>query len=93
MKILEKGPGWNIEQRCTGNGNGGGGCNSKLLVEESDIYVTSNTDMCGDTDYYYTFFCPVCGKETDIPEKDVPSSIKRLKLEMYKSGYTRGRGL
>ena len=50
-----------------------------------------HTDICGDTDYYYTFQCPVCGKETDIPERDVPSSIKRLKLEMYKSGYTRGR--
>lgn len=93
MKILEKGPGWNIEQKCTGVGNGGGGCNSRLLVEEPDIYVTSHTDISGDTDYYYTFQCPVCGKETDIPVRDVPSSIKRLKLEMYKSGYTRKRRL
>lgn len=28
MKVLEKGQGWNIEQRCTGKGNGMGGCNS-----------------------------------------------------------------
>ena len=37
MKILEKGPGWSIEQFCTGKGNGNGGCNSKLLVEKGDI--------------------------------------------------------
>lgn len=89
MKILEKGPGWNIKQRCTGKGNGMGGCNSLLLVEENDIYVTSHTDMCGDTDYYYTFCCPVCNKETDIPEKDVPSSIRGKKLELYRGLYSR----
>ena len=93
MKVLEKGPGWSIEQRCTGDGNGGGGCNSKLLVEVGDIYVTSNTDMTGEVEYYYTFKCPVCGVETDIPEKQVPSNIKRLKLEIYKSGYVGNRGL
>ena len=91
MKVLEQGHGWCIKQRCTGKGNGGGGCNSLLEVEAGDIYQTSSTDYLGDTDYYYTFCCPVCGIETDIPERDVPSSIKRLKLEMYKSGYTRGR--
>lgn len=89
MKILEKSQGWNIEKRCTGIGNGGGGCNSLLLIEEHDIYVTSHIDMVGDTDYYYTFYCPVCGKETDIPAKDIPLSIQRKKLELYKSGYTR----
>ena len=89
MKILEKGPGWNIEQKCTGVGNGGGGCESLLLVEESDIYVTSHTDMAGDTDYYYTICCPVCGKETDISEKDIPYSIRRKKLEEHKGIHQR----
>lgn len=89
MKILEKGPGWNIEQRCTGKGNGGGGCNSLLLVEEHDIYVTAHTDLSGVTDYYYTYCCPVCGKETDIPETDLPSSIKMQKLEYYKGTFNR----
>ena len=37
MKILEKGPGWSIEQICTGRGNGGGGCTSRLAVEKEDI--------------------------------------------------------
>ena len=62
MKVLEKGPGWSIEQICTGRGNGDGGCKSRLLVETQDVYLTSHTDLAGDTDYYYTFRCPVCGK-------------------------------
>ena len=92
MKVLEKGPGWSLKLKCTGDGNGGGGCQSLLLVEENDIYVTSHTDYVGDTDYYYTICCPECGKETDIPEKKLPSSIKVKTLEMYKAGYSRRMG-
>jgi len=88
MKILEKGPGWSTKQKCTGKGNGGGGCESLLLVEPNDIYITSNTDYLGDTDYYYTFVCPVCGIETDIPEKDVPSSIKKQAMKNKKAEIT-----
>jgi len=91
MKVLEKGPGWSIEQYCTGKGNGNGGCNSKLLVEKGDIYLTSHTDLAGDTDYYYTFRCPVCGVETDISEKDVPALIRRELLETKRGSYTRRR--
>ena len=57
--------------------------------DENDIYVTSHTDMAGDTDYYYTICCPVCGKETDISEKDIPYSIRRKKLEEHKGIYQR----
>lgn len=91
MKVIEKGPGWNIEQICTGNGNGGGGCNSRLLVEANDIYVTSSTDITGEVDYYYTFTCPVCGAETDISKSKIPANIKKLKLEVHRSGFTRDR--
>lgn len=92
MKVLEKGPGWSTKQRCTGRGNGNGGCESLLQVEAGDIYVTSHTDMIGDTDYFYTFRCPVCGRETDIPEKDVPSSIRRDAMENKRKVLSRGRG-
>lgn len=80
MKVLEQGEGWHIKVRCTGSGNGGGGCNSLLQVEEDDIYVTSSTDISGWTDFYYTFRCPVCNVETDIKETDVPSRIREEKL-------------
>lgn len=78
MKVLRKGKGWNIKVNCSGNGNGGGGCGSLLEVEKEDIYVTSSTDMIGDTDYYFTFKCPVCGVETDISCSQVPSSVRDL---------------
>lgn len=91
MKVLEKGPGWSIEQLCTGKGNGNGGCKSRLLIEKGDIYLTSHTDMVGDTDYFCTFKCPVCGIETDIKESDVPSSIRRELLDNRRCSYTRSR--
>ena len=89
MKVLEKGPGWSIEYLCTGFGNGDGGCKSRLLVEKEDLYITSHTDMIGDTDYFYTFKCPVCGVETDIKEKNIPYSIRRELLNNKKNNYTR----
>ena len=91
MKVLEKGPGWSIKQKCTGHGNGGCGCESTLLIEKGDIYVTAHTDYAGDTDYFYTFKCPVCGCETDVEEKDVPHSIQREELDKYRSGSRRLR--
>ncbi len=84
MKVLEKGQGWSIKQECTGKGNGEGGCGSTLLVEKEDIYITRSVDMCGDTDFYYTFKCPVCGVKTDVPERDIPSSIKVKAFEKAK---------
>ena len=89
MKVLEIGEGWSIKQVCTGRGNGNGGCNSKLLVEKNDIYLTSHTDLSGDTDYFYTFRCPVCKIETDIPEKDVPYSIRSELLNNKRKSYVR----
>ena len=91
MKVLEEGQGWSIEQFCTGKGNGDGGCRSKLLIEKGDIYLTSHTDITGETDYFYTFRCPVCGIETDIPEKDLPNSIRHEILDNKRYEYTRRR--
>ena len=78
MKVVEKGPGWSIQKRCTGEGNGGGGCGSLLEIEREDIYETSNTDMTGFTDHYMTFRCEVCGVESDISYYDVPSNVRIL---------------
>ena len=81
MKILEEGKGWSIEERCTGKGNGDGGCNSLLLIEENDLYLTSHTDLVGDTDYYYTFRCIKCGRETDVEPKRIPYAIRSELLD------------
>jgi len=68
MKVLEPGRkqnGWAIERRCTGHGNGGGGCNAKLLVEETDLFKTY-ASVKDETDTFVTFQCPECGSKTDI---------------------------
>ena len=85
MKVLEKGNpnGWEIERVCTGKGNGDGGCEAKLLVAEADIYLTKSSCM-GEIDYYFTFKCPECGVETDIPESEIPSRITKKLMDAEK---------
>lgn len=87
MKVISKGSGqkgWAVETLCTGAGNGNGGCGAKLLVEQGDLFQTSNTDIGGDTDYFATFKCPECGVLTDIKEypgraSELPKRIKRTR--------------
>ena len=44
--------------------------------------MTSNTDMVGDTDYYYTITCPECKVKTDIKTTDLPYRIRDEKLNI-----------
>lgn len=59
--------GWARKHTCTGDGNGGGGCSSLLLVEQKDVFRTAHHSHDGSSEYYNTFICPVCGVATDIP--------------------------
>ncbi len=74
MRVLKKGrvqKGWAEEYNCTGDGNGGGGCNALLLVEFKDVYKTFR--HCYDeTDTFYTFRCASCGVETDMKDYSGP---------------------
>jgi hypothetical protein len=75
VKVLEKGrpqKGWAGTLKCTGSGNGGGGCGAKLLVEGTDLYITKSYDYTGDYDEFITFTCSECGCETDPPYSKVP---------------------
>ena len=89
MKVLQHGNpnGWEIEWDCSGAGNGNGGCGALLLVAEDDIFVTANTDYAGDTDYYYTFKCPDCGRMTDIPAKKIPTAIRDKVMSAYRNNH------
>lgn len=74
MKIIKEGrkqKGWAKEFKCTGSGNGEGGCEATLLVEQGDIYMTYSFCM-GEKDSYYTFKCAACGVQTDIKNYDGP---------------------
>jgi transcription elongation factor Elf1 len=76
MKIVKPGrpqKGWSKKFKCTGKGNGGGGCGAVLLVEEGDLYTTSSSHYDGSNDYYTTFTCVACGVRTDV---EVPSGVK-----------------
>lgn len=77
MKILEPGrqqQGWAIEAKCTGRGNGDGGCGAKLLVEQGDLFTTQSTAR-DETTHYTTFRCAQCGVLTDLPEGKVPPHL------------------
>lgn len=69
MKVLKKGrpqSGWSTEQKCTGAGNGNGGCGAELLVEIGDIFTTYSNPMGRDPNWFLTFECPECHVLTDI---------------------------
>ncbi len=70
MMVLKKGrkqDGKSFELKCTGKGNGNGGCGAILLVSENDMYQTESHAL-HETDYYVTFRCPECRVETDVPD-------------------------
>lgn len=71
MKVIEKGreqKGWAKEFKCTGEGNGGGGCGALLLVEQSDVFCTYSSHYDGSSETYRSFQCPECKHLTDIPK-------------------------
>jgi hypothetical protein len=79
MKVLEKGvKGWSKEMRCSGKGNGGGGCKAKLLVEYADLFQTRESDFTGGGDLCVTFECPICGVWTDLPDASFRSHVAEL---------------
>lgn len=87
MKVLEKGrpqKGWATEARCTGQGNGNGGCGAKLLVEQADVFQTSSSAR-DETDYFATFECPECGVRTDL--NNYPGRIADLPRRSQGGGF------
>jgi hypothetical protein len=81
MKVLKKGTpqkGWAKKYDCSGNGNRGGGCGAKLLVEQNDVFRTASHHYDGSNEAYNTFRCPECGVWTDIPMGDVGFDVRLL---------------
>jgi len=77
MKVLEPGreqKGWAVQKRCTGDGNGGGGCGALLLVEQADIFLTESHAR-DETTRYVSFKCPACGVTTDFDDDEVPPHV------------------
>lgn len=90
MKVLEKGSGqkgWAKQYACTGNGNGGGGCRAKLLIEEHDLFETGSHHYDGSSESYTTFRCCECGVETDIPNTDYRGVLVNRKTWASRNGF------
>jgi len=69
MKIITPGreqKGWSKKLKCTGSGNGDGGCGAMLLVEQDDVFTTESHHYDGSSESYNTFKCGACGVLTDI---------------------------
>ena len=77
MEVLQKGKGWHLKEKCTGKGNGDGGCGSLLKIEEQDLFITMNYCYDGSSDRYITFQCPVCKWYTDLSDSKVPYQIQK----------------
>ena len=74
MKVLEPAqPDKQIKVRCTGNGNGGGGCQALLAVTAHDVFPTTSSAM-GETDHHKTIQCILCEVWTDV--KDINITAK-----------------
>lgn len=79
MRVIKQGrpqKGWSMNRRCTGDGNGGGGCGAELLVEEADVFRTFSDHR----DYYATFMCCECLVLTDI--EDYPHPLHELPSQL-----------
>lgn len=71
MKVLEIGGPWKGVRVCTGEGETGSGCRTKLEVEQSDLFrVTHSGDWVpsrngyADDTHHAAFECPLCGSHT-----------------------------
>ena len=74
---------WEIEVLCTGQENDNNGCESSLVINENDIFVTAHFDsMC--EEFFYTFQCPRCGKLTDVPKNEIPRAIRKKAMREYR---------
>lgn len=92
MEVLEKGSGWSIKERCTGKGNGDGGCNSLLKIQEADLFKTETYCWRSSelNEECITFQCPVCNKYTDLDKNKIPYQIrKKLVKKVFKGENTK----
>lgn len=75
MKVLKPGrqqTGYTVEAKCTGHGNGLGGCGAELLVEQPDMVYYKGSDYPIQRDSAVMFRCVSCGVLTDLPRAKWP---------------------
>jgi hypothetical protein len=73
MEVIER-KNWKLDHDCTGSGNGGKGCGSRLRVSRDDLryWPGVDSDSWGQSDPAVGFKCPVCGSVTDLDKSQWP---------------------
>jgi hypothetical protein len=83
MEILKPGQPkeWTTDVVCTGDGNGGFGCDALLRVNRSDLRYYEGTDYPIARRSAVCMRCPVegCGRVTDLRSDVWPSRVSELK--------------
>ena len=81
MQVIKPGDnrprGWSLEIRCSGSGNGGGGCHAQLLIGPDDLFHSYSSAMGRDETHFHTFMCSECGVWTDVPDVRIPGWLQR----------------
>lgn len=90
MKVFNEKNGWFIEKRCVGIVNPRNGCNSLLIIETGDLFVSDSEKKYDDNVFYYSVICPNCGLENKIERKFIPSDI-RYEINNRQNGKVRIR--
>lgn len=71
---------WSLDVVCTGNGNGGHGCDSVLRVKRNDLrYFAEQEFPWRIQPAAVTIKCPVCNVMTDLDRNDWPHKWTELK--------------
>ena len=83
MKVLEEKKPWSIRVRCTGNGIGGGGCDSLLEANEEDIIAEKRFDLDDNVYYNYYVCCPICGVMSKIGASYLPFRVEEVARGAY----------
>lgn len=85
MKLVKKpisDQGWATEIKCTGNGNGGKGCQAIFEITWNDLryYPGSDSNSWVSSDPAVIFKCPICSTSTDLKRDQYPNHVKSLPI-------------
>ena len=91
MKVVCNKDDWTYITLCEGVFKSNPGCYEPLIINGDDIHVYKDIDgLTGELiQERYSFTCPMCGKETIVPDEIIPDYVKekantkKLKLVYY----------
>ncbi len=83
MKIVEITKEWECEVSCLGEYNNSGGCGSKFIINEYDLYPRIKN-----SDYVFIWVCPKCGHMNMLLKSEVPKNVQYNLLTLLTCNWT-----